>query len=230
MTGRPIHTLRHAAKVARVSGLAICSNGAILYDLGGDEIVRHETLSAEAARRFVVTLREALPGVLFAFVRGAEFACEADYLIIAEPEHHASGFLVSPTLGDALVLCEHEPTKLIARHPDLSADELLALVRALSLDGLEVTHSGAPFVEVAAPGITKARALAGLCADVGIDPGEVVAFGDAPNDLPMLRWAGHGVAVANAHPSVCAEADEIAPSNDDDGVAIVLERLLSCRG
>jgi hydroxymethylpyrimidine pyrophosphatase-like HAD family hydrolase len=54
----------------------------------------------------------------------------------------------------------------------------------------------------------------------------VVAFGDMPNDLPMLRFAGRGVAVANAHPEVLAEADEVAPGNDDDGVACIIERML----
>jgi hydroxymethylpyrimidine pyrophosphatase-like HAD family hydrolase len=53
----------------------------------------------------------------------------------------------------------------------------------------------------------------------------VVAFGDMPNDLPMLAWAGWAVAVANAHPSVLAAVDEIAPTNDEDGVATVLEHL-----
>ncbi|MND05632.1 putative phosphatase [compost metagenome] len=55
----------------------------------------------------------------------------------------------------------------------------------------------------------------------------MIAFGDAPNDLPMLRWAGRGIAVANAHPTVLAAVHEIAPSNEDDGVAVILERLLS---
>jgi hydroxymethylpyrimidine pyrophosphatase-like HAD family hydrolase len=53
----------------------------------------------------------------------------------------------------------------------------------------------------------------------------VLAFGDMPNDLPMLRWAGHGVAVANAHASVLAEADEVTAGNDDAGVARVIERV-----
>jgi hypothetical protein len=46
-----------------------------------------------------------------------------------------------------------------------------------------------------------------------------------PNDLPMLVWAGHSVAVANAHPEVIGAADEVTASNDDDGVAEVLERV-----
>lgn len=70
--------------------------------------------------------------------------------------------------------------------------------------------------------MTKAFALASL----GIPAAETVAFGDMPNDVPMLEWAGHGVAVANAHPDALAAADEVTASNDEDGVALVLERLL----
>jgi len=74
--------------------------------------------------------------------------------------------------------------------------------------------------------VTKASGLAALAAEHGVEPGEVVAFGDMPNDLPMLAWAGHAVAVANAHPEVLAAADEVTAGNDADGVALVLERWI----
>ena len=63
---------------------------------------------------------------------------------------------------------------------------------------------------------------------LGVDPADVLVFGDMPNDIPMFRWAGFGrVAVAGAHPDVRALADEVTLSNDEDGVAVYLERLLS---
>jgi hydroxymethylpyrimidine pyrophosphatase-like HAD family hydrolase len=82
-------------------------------------------------------------------------------------------------------------------------------------------------LEIAARGVSKATALAQLCEERGIGREAVVAFGDMPNDLPMLVWAGHAVAVANAHPEVRAAADEITAGNDDAGVARVLERLFA---
>jgi hypothetical protein len=226
VSGRPTHSLRLIAQAIGISGLAICSNGAIVYDLDRDEIVRHAVLAVETARLLVGALRETVPDVCFAFVRGPRFACEPAYHRIASERDHAPGYLDGAVLGDALALCDEAATKLIARHPTLSADDLLAHVHGLGLDGFEATHSSAPFVEVAAAGVTKAHALEVLCADLGIERTEVVAFGDAPNDLPMLAWAGLGVAVANAHPAVLAAANAVAPSNDDDGVAITLERLV----
>ena len=80
-------------------------------------------------------------------------------------------------------------------------------------------------MEISAAGVTKGAALARLCELRGVDPDDVVAFGDMPNDLPMLAWAGTSYAVANAHPSVLAAADHVAPANDDDGVAAVLARI-----
>ena len=80
-------------------------------------------------------------------------------------------------------------------------------------------------MEISAAGVTKGVALARLCALRGVDPDDVIAFGDMPNDLPMLAWAGTSYAVANAHPSVRQAADHVAPANDDDGVASVLSEL-----
>jgi len=73
--------------------------------------------------------------------------------------------------------------------------------------------------------VNKASALGEVCEGRRIAPDEVIAFGDQPNDVPMLTWAGRGVAVANAAPDVAAFADEVTRSNDEDGVALVLERL-----
>lgn len=226
VTARSPATLRLLAREAGVSGLAICANGALVYDLDGDEVVRHYPLAAASARHLVLALREAAPGVSFAFVRGAGFACEPAYHDTARVVDHGEALLAAALLDDALVLCAEPATKLIARHPELDPDALLARVRALGLDGFEATHSGAPFVEIAAAGVTKAAALEALCAELGLARDEVVAFGDAPNDLPLLRWAGRGVAVANAHPSVLAAVDEVTDSNAVDGVARALERLL----
>jgi len=91
----------------------------------------------------------------------------------------------------------------------------------------ELTHSSRDgLVEISASGVSKATTLELLCAERGVGAHEVVAFGDMPNDLPLLAWAGRGIAVANAHPSVLSAVTEHTASNDDDGVALVLERLI----
>ena len=78
---------------------------------------------------------------------------------------------------------------------------------------------------MSAAGVSKASTLELLCEERGIGADEVVAFGDMPNDLAMLQWAGTSYAMANAHPSVLALAERTAPPNEQDGVATVLEEL-----
>ncbi len=175
----------------------------------------------ETAARLVAGLREAVPGVCFAVEAGERYGWEPAYAAL-------DGALVEPDglTGDALALCRDPVTKLIVRHPDCAAEALLPLVRRLAGAGASVTHSGAAFVEVAAADVHKAAALAALCTEVGVSAEATIAFGDMPNDLPLLAWAGHAVAVANAHPAVLRAADEVTLSNQEDGVAVVLERLL----
>ena len=117
-------------------------------------------------------------------------------------------------------------TKLLARCPGADLEDVLAVARVLAGSDASATLAGDVFVELAAAGVGKEHAVAALAADRGIDRSvNVVAFGDHVTDAAMVAWAGHGVAVANAHPSVLAVADEVTASNDDDGVAVVLERI-----
>jgi len=79
-------------------------------------------------------------------------------------------------------------------------------------------------VEIAPPSVTKPTGQAEVTQQYGIGQADVIAFGDMPNDLEMLRWAGHGVAMGNAHPVLLEVADEVTGSNGEDGLALVLER------
>jgi hydroxymethylpyrimidine pyrophosphatase-like HAD family hydrolase len=194
----------------------------MVYDLDSDTIVQHWPLSPTLARRLIITLREAMPDLTFACECGLEFVCEPDFYRLSSLKGK-----ITMRIDDALSFCNQPLTKLIALHSTCAVDELHRYVVPLLGEEVIVTHSGAAFLEISAAGVTKARTLAALCEERGITSDEVMAFGDMPNDLSMLRWARHGVAVANAHPLVLAGADEITLSNVEDGVALVLERLLA---
>ncbi|GAA2518317.1 HAD family hydrolase [Pilimelia columellifera] len=118
--------------------------------------------------------------------------------------------------------------KAFARRPDHDADALLAVAQRVAAGRADVTQSGLGFIEITPAGVNKATGLAVVAASLGIDPSEVLVFGDMPNDLPMFEWARWGrVAVGNAHPTLRALADEVTLSNDADGVAVFLDRLLA---
>ena len=104
---------------------------------------------------------------------------------------------------------------------------LLAEVAAVVPEGVDVSPSGLPgSVELTPPGIHKGRGVALLCARLGVDRRDVVAVGDGLNDHEMLTWAGHGVAMGNADAATKRLADEVTAGNDDDGVAMIVERLI----
>ena len=111
--------------------------------------------------------------------------------------------------------------------PSADLEHVLAVASELAGPDASTTLAGDAFVELAAPGVAKEAALERLATDRGISADEVIAFGDHVTDAGMLAWAGHGVAVANAHPAALAAADEVTATNDEDGVALVLERLVA---
>ncbi|MEV4507943.1 HAD family hydrolase [Dactylosporangium sp. NPDC049525] len=118
--------------------------------------------------------------------------------------------------------------KGFARHPTCDVDELLAVAeRVIPPSMATITQAGLGYIEICPPGVDKATGLRFVATALGIDPGDVLVFGDMPNDVPMFRWAGFGrVAVANAHPALKALADETTLTNDEDGVATYLEAML----
>jgi hydroxymethylpyrimidine pyrophosphatase-like HAD family hydrolase len=120
-------------------------------------------------------------------------------------------------------------SKVLLRHPSLSDDELASAARGVVGSLATVTMSGPGTVELQPCGVTKATGLALAAAHLGLTPAATIAFGDMPNDIPMFDWAARGVAMANAHPELKAVADEVTLSNEDDGIAVVLERLFPCR-
>lgn len=223
VTGRPPRWMGPVAEAVGGTGLAICANGAVVWDLERGDIVRENPIDPTTAADLVRRLREALPDLVFAVERGVDFAREPAYRTrAAVPDDvlvaHADELVAAPM------------AKLLARHDAMGPDELLAAAREVVGDLATLTHaSTSGLLEISAAGVSKAVALEELAAEHGLGAADAVAFGDMPNDLSMLTWAGHGVAVANAHRHVLAAADEVTASNDEDGVALVVERLVAER-
>ena len=219
VTGRPVRWMSQISEMTGHHGLAICANGALAYDLHTEQVVRSSLLSASAARDVVRALREAIPGITFAVERLHEgFAHEPSY----RPRWDSTDARTEAPIEELLT---DDVVKLLARHEEIGSDDLLAAALATGASGATFTHSSSDgLLEMSAEGVSKASGLASFAAEVGVGAEDVVAFGDMPNDLPMLTWAGYGVAVANAHPEVLEVADHITGSNDDDGVAMLLDR------
>ncbi|BEP13240.1 Cof-type HAD-IIB family hydrolase [Acidothermaceae bacterium B102] len=220
VTGRPPRWMHPISEATGHTGLAVCANGAILYDLGEERIISELALQPEDLASVVERLAEVLPGVAFAVERSGVLSHEPDYV----PAWDDDQITVLPR-AELLVL---PATKLLVRSSGADPDAFLASAQEALGDRVSMTRSSVDeLLEISAAGVTKAFGLERFARTHGMGPADVIAFGDMPNDLPMLAWAGHPVAVANAHPEVLAIAAEVTASNDDDGVAQVLERLFA---
>ena len=219
-TARAPRTLLPLVAQYEIGGMAICGNGSLLVELGTGQLVGTFPLAAELAGDLVRRLRNGVPGCAFAVEVLDRFGHEVAYV----PMHEVPA---DALVEEALALAARKPTKLLIQHRDLTITELFERVKAICGTLANAHYSSDSFVEITAPGIDKASALAKLCEDLAIDRRAVVAVGDMPIDLPMLAWAGRGVAVANAHVDVLAAVSEFVASNDEDGVADLLERLLT---
>ena len=209
-------------------GWAVCSNGALGVHLATGRRLFEATMQVGAQRELVDRLSAALPEVRFCAVRdgGDGFFVEPGYPDLCSwSDHNRDPRAMQVVDRDRLT--DTPNIKIVARHPVLTARDLLAAFAALELPGLQSTSSGAPFLEVSGAGIGKAYGLRLLAEHLGLGPQQVVALGDGLNDLDMLAWAGRGIAVANAEPELLAAADEVVPGCDEDGFARVLEDLVA---
>lgn len=219
VTARPPRWLHDLSDLVGAHGVAIVANGAILYDVARQQAIRTRLIEPEVALEVAGAIRAEIPDVRFAIERSARYGQEPDY-----PNYWP--YPDDALIGEVAELLSEPAAKLLVRHPDWHADDLLARIQPLVGQRVTASHSGGDrLVEISASGVSKAAMLADFAAEQGIAAEETIAFGDSLNDLPMLAWAGTSYGVANAHEQVLAMVDVVCPSNDEDGVATVLEEF-----
>lgn len=221
-TGRPPRWMGEVARQTRHTGLAVCANGALLYDLGTEQVVGSNLISVPTLREVAEALLGEFGEVRFALEHDAGFDYEDGY------RHDYDIGPTAITVRTRLDVLSTPGIKLLVRHHELSSDDFLDRAQALLGASVTVTSSSSVgLLEIAAAGVSKATGLATVAEQMGIAADQVATVGDMPNDLPMLAWSGHSFAVANAHPAVLAAADDTVASNIDGGFAQVVDRVLA---
>ncbi|NUT48557.1 MAG: HAD family phosphatase [Saccharothrix sp.] len=220
VTGRAVAWSRAVFEQLGYDGLAVCGQGAQVYHAGEDRLLTAVTLDRKVAHLALEKLQADLGPVAAAVSRAG---LTGD--VVVDPHYVYRLALPIHTAADRAELWAEPILKAYIQHPDLDDDELAARAREICGGLVDVTYAGPGIVELLPPGLSKSVGLSLVARRLGAKAAEAIAFGDMPNDVSMLRWAGHGVAMANAHPELKAVADEVTASNADDGVAVVLERL-----
>jgi Cof subfamily protein (haloacid dehalogenase superfamily) len=226
VSGRPPRWIGPVHEVTGIGGIAVCANGAVLYDIDGDQVLDTQAIDPKLLRDVVHTLDEALPHCRIAVERvgetalglnGAEFQIEVDY------QHPWTGDPHQVVPRDQLM--GHSVVKLLVSSRGWTSEQIATAAETMLDGAVQITYStSGGLIEISAAGVTKQSGLALVAETHAVAADDIVAFGDMPNDVPMLDWVGHGVAMANAHPAVLPVADEITAANTEDGVAQVLER------
>ena len=221
VTGRPWQWTLDIARDHKLLPTAIVSNGAALLDVESGR-VEPTGLVDGTVLGLMERIRARVPDVTF--------AVDGVHQMGHEPDFHDDTYFGGREVhvGDLTELVTSDVVKLICRVAGMPAADLALLLDADVTDGVAVPYHGAgEWVELLPEGVSKASGLALVCDRLGVAREDVVAVGDSWNDIPMLEWAGVGVAMGGSAAHVLAVADRVVPSAADDGVAVLLDELLA---
>lgn len=225
-TGRPPRWVHPVVDALGFAPMAVCANGAVIYDAAADRIVSASTLSADELGELAEIATRVIPGAGLAVERVGRSAHDAATpQFVSSPGYEHAWLNPDNTEVSVEDLLSAPAIKLLIRKSGARSSDMAAeLTKHVGRQG-DITYStNNGLIEVVPLGISKATGVDQVARPYEITAADVVAFGDMPNDIPMLLWAGHGVAMGNAHPDTIAAANEVTADNGDDGIARVLER------
>ncbi|SDK79628.1 hypothetical protein SAMN05216298_1399 [Glycomyces sambucus] len=224
VTARAPRAVYRIPELAPVLDAAVCCNGAVVYDTANRTAELRHPVPLAAARELHTRLLDALPGALFAVETGERQLTQSVFL---QEGVHLNDPWVFLEPADDLIGAADAIAEIVVRVPGSTGEAMYEATRHIDLPGVSLWHWGSfPEIECTAAGATKGAALAAWCAERGIGADEVIAFGDMPNDVSMLAWAGRSYAVAGAHPEAVAAATDRTGPAVEGGVAQIVEAVL----
>ncbi|MCK1794701.1 Cof-type HAD-IIB family hydrolase [Streptomyces sp. XM4193] len=223
VTGRNVPWARPILEDLGHVGLAVCGQGGQVYHAGERRLLTSVTLDRRVAASALAEIERVTGPLAVAASRDG-----LDGEVLLSPDYRAyEGELPFRRFEDPAEVWAEPLSKIYIQSAGTGDDELAKKGRDLAGHLVDVVMAGPGIVELIPLGLSKATGLSLAARRLGVQRAGTIAFGDMPNDIPMFRWAAHGVAMANAHAELLAVADEVTASHEDDGIALVLERLLA---
>jgi Cof subfamily protein (haloacid dehalogenase superfamily) len=202
---------------------AVCANGAIVYQPATGRIRVLRSIRLAVGRRIAAVIAARLPDAIFAVETGTGIVGEAAYRDLVG---YSNWEFVDDV--DTVFKRAKRAVKIKVYCSGRTGEEMAAAVEDANLGGLSMCHWGDfGMLDFNARGADKAFGLGVWCRERRVGPDAVIAFGDMPNDVPMLAWAGRSYAMGDAHPEAIDAATDRAATNAEDGVAQVIETLLA---
>ncbi|MFC3494678.1 HAD family hydrolase [Glycomyces rhizosphaerae] len=202
---------------------AVCANGAIVYDIATGRIRILRSIRISLGRKVAAAIVKRLPDAVFAVENGTGIVGEEAYRALVGSSNWEFADDVETVFKRA-----KRAVKIKVYCADRSGEEMAAAVEDVDLGGLAMCHWGDfGMLDLNARGADKAFGLATWCRERKVGAESVIAFGDMPNDAPMLAWAGRSYAMGDAHPEAVAAATDRTATNAEDGVAQIIEGFLN---
>ena len=197
VTGRSVAWTRHVLDDLGYEGIAVCGQGAQVYHAGEHRLLTSVTLDRQLAGLALAKIEAEVGPLALAASRDG-----LDGDVLVGPGYVVQeGPLPAVPFTDVAELWAAPLTKMYIQHPGLSDDDLAAAAQQAAGDLVGVTMAGAGIVELLPLGLTKATGLSLAARRLGVKAADTIAFGDMPNDIPMLTWAGRGIAVYESSPT-----------------------------
>ena len=228
-TGRPHRWLIPVLEQLPLAPVCVCANGAVVYDPATDRVLHAFELSPSAMAEVVEAAERVLADVPHGYgverVGSSALDPEEECFIIT-PEYNRDAWDSQFGVTDTQTLISQPAAKLLVRCSSMTSAQMFELIAPeVDPELAHVTYSmDEGLIEVSCPGVDKAAGARYLAERYGVTAADAIAFGDMPNDLELLRWAGVGVAMGNAVPMLHDAADHVTATNNEYGVAQVLER------
>ena len=228
-TGRDWLAVEYLVKELPSVSFAACVNGAEVRTAKGEKLYSHE-LGKDLAVQIIRRIRTSITGVSMGASINGRLVGEQSISDALPPTPDGIESFAEKIVPDLLMEVNQSVQDLVIYHQDFHdrLEDLYVLVRsAIDMNDAIVAYSGLPMIEILPRGAGKGSALSWLANHLEISQHQVVAFGDNVNDISMLRWAGIGVAMGNASIELLKYADQRTLTNDQDGVAVWIEKKLS---
>lgn len=201
----------------------IVSNGAAIIDVPTREVLHERLLSDVSCTYLIGLIRACWPAAGFGWELGTHFVGDAPFVHLTRQ----SNILRNPVIEETSAAPQADVHQLVFAVPGLSTTDLIDSTISLLGADYDVTDSSGGVIEIALPTATKLHGAQLWALSLGLELSHVVAFGDELNDLLLLESAGEGYAMANAIPRVRDAARYVTASNDQDGVALIIEQILA---
>lgn len=213
-----------ALSLADYHGLLLSYNGGRVEDATTGEILYDQSVPNALAVRFLRHLEKFSVSPVVDDGTAILTTCAANYKVQDESRNNNMQVKIVDNIADAVEASGVNPGKVLTAAQNETLVPLLPYIREGFTDEMDFVQSAPWFYEGTVKGVSKSKTLARTCQKLGIAPEEVMAFGDAQNDMGMIEFAGKGIAMGNACPELKQIADEVTRSNNEDGIAVTLEK------